>query len=97
MEDRKIAAIGVQISRGIASHGCAVNVTTDLSYFDHIVPCGISDMGVTSVEREIGSASDRLRNVSHALQSAFVAEFGHTTVAHVSHEDLMHRRQACTR
>ena len=47
----KIAAIGVKISRGITTHGLALNINPDLSYFQHIVPCGIEGMAVTSLER----------------------------------------------
>ena len=47
--DAKIAAIGVKISRGVAYHGFSLNVTTDLSYYDDIVPCGIADRPVTSM------------------------------------------------
>ena len=48
--EAKVAAIGVKISRGVAYHGFSLNVNTDLSYYDHIVPCGITDRYVTSLE-----------------------------------------------
>jgi lipoate-protein ligase B len=50
----KVAAIGVRVSRGVTSHGFALNVSPDLSYFAHIVPCGLADAAVTSVERLLG-------------------------------------------
>jgi lipoate-protein ligase B len=58
VNDRKIAAIGVKISRGVAHHGFAINVNTDLSYFDHIVPCGITDRAVTSLAEVLGETVD---------------------------------------
>ncbi len=51
---RKICALGVKTSRWITMHGLAFNVNTDLSYFNHIIPCGIDDKAVTSLQQEIG-------------------------------------------
>ncbi len=55
---RKIAAIGIRCSRWVSMHGLALNVNTDLTYFQNIIPCGISDKGVTSIQNEIGKLVD---------------------------------------
>lgn len=51
--DRKIAAIGIRVALGVTMHGFAINVDTDLSYYERIVPCGIADAGVTSIAKEL--------------------------------------------
>ena len=69
----KIAAMGVHISRWVTSHGFALNVTTDLSYFQYIVPCGLAGKPVTSMERLIGAAPPGERVID-----ALVRHFGRT-------------------
>lgn len=56
--DKKICALGIKCSRWITMHGFAFNVNTDLTYFNHIVPCGITDKKVTSLERLLGRRMD---------------------------------------
>jgi lipoyl(octanoyl) transferase len=53
VQDRKIAAIGVRVAQGVTMHGFALNCNNDLSWFDRIVPCGISDAGVTTLTAEL--------------------------------------------
>jgi len=76
----KLAAIGVRISRWITSHGFAFNVTTDLDYFNLIVPCGIADRGVTSLERLLGRAID-WREVEDRVAAHFCGVFDRTASA----------------
>lgn len=73
--DAKVAAIGIRVSRWIAHHGFALNVDTDLSYFDLIVPCGIADRRVTSIAELFGRPVDRA-DVEDALGRAFADVFG---------------------
>lgn len=73
---KKIASIGVHARDWVTWHGFALNVTTDLSYFDLIVPCGIQDVTMTSVERELGGVPNDIHQLaSSALKAAFSEAF----------------------
>ena len=76
--DAKIGAIGVRISRWVTSHGFAFNVTTDLDFFNLIVPCGIADRGVTSLAAQLGRAVP-LPEVEDAFIRHFSAVFAKPT------------------
>lgn len=72
--DEKVAAIGVRIARWVTSHGFALNVTTDLGYFGMIVPCGISNKGVTSLSRLLGQDVE-MRDVALIVAGHFADVF----------------------
>lgn len=75
--EEKIAAIGVHLSRWITSHGFALNVTTDLSHYDLIVPCGIADKGVTSLARcRPGEGEDDVATVGNIVAQQLAEVFG---------------------
>jgi lipoyl(octanoyl) transferase len=73
--EAKIAAIGVHISRSVTSHGFALNVNNDLSFFDLIVPCGIAAKPVASMQKELGREVD-VERVAQSLSRNFGAVFG---------------------
>ncbi|MCG9879308.1 MAG: lipoyl(octanoyl) transferase LipB [Bacteroidia bacterium] len=74
---RKICAMGVRCSRWITMHGLAFNINTNLDYFKHIIPCGIDDKAVTSMELELGRKLD-FTEVSEVLKSKIAQQFNVT-------------------
>ena len=77
--DRKIAAIGIRVAKGVTMHGFALNVNPDLSYFDRIIPCGIADAQVTSMEKELN------RSISLEQVQEVVAARMKQSLSQVSH------------
>jgi len=74
---RKICAMGVKCSRWVTMHGIGFNINTDLSYFSHIVPCGIDDKAVTSMQHELGKPVD-MDEVKALLKQKLAEQFGYT-------------------
>lgn len=72
---RKICALGVKSSRWVTMHGIGFNVNSDLSYFSHIIPCGIQDKAVTSMKSELGYEVD-FEKVSSILKDKLATQFG---------------------
>lgn len=72
---RKICAMGVKCSRWVTMHGIGFNINSDLSYFNHIVPCGIDDKAVTSMQQELGRPLD-FEEVSQVFKEKLATQFG---------------------
>eukprot|EP01023_Acetabularia_acetabulum_P022510 TRINITY_DN22136_c0_g1_i1.p1 TRINITY_DN22136_c0_g1~~TRINITY_DN22136_c0_g1_i1.p1 ORF type:complete len:396 (-),score=50.80 TRINITY_DN22136_c0_g1_i1:23-1210(-) len=75
-EDKKIGAVGIRAKKWVTYHGIAVNVCMDMEPFDEIVPCGIHDFGVTSVEQMVGLGENMVMETYHGLLDAFQEVFG---------------------
>jgi lipoyl(octanoyl) transferase len=93
--EKKIAALGVHVARGVTTHGFALNVTTDLDDFGLIVPCGIRDRGVTSMEVE-AEARPSLEQMANSVVRHFGRVFGRQMVWLEGLDDLLPRAYAAT-
>ena len=84
---KKIASIGVAVRRGITYHGLALNVKTDLPYFDRIIPCGLGWAEVTSMEKEVAKDLP-MEQVKETFLGHFVRQFGYEDTKELCHEDI---------
>ena len=70
VQNKKIASIGIHVTRGVTMHGLAINVNTDLSYFDNIISCGIQGVKMTSLDKELGKKI-RMNDIKKSLITHF--------------------------
>jgi lipoyl(octanoyl) transferase len=82
IDNRKIAAMGIAVRRGITFHGLALNVNTDLSYFKRIIPCGLTWADVTSMAKELG-AEQSIEQVKHKFLDCFAEVFDYSRIEDV--------------
>jgi lipoyl(octanoyl) transferase len=95
--EKKIAALGIHVSRGVTTHGFALNVTTDLDDFELIVPCGIRDRGVTSVEAEVDlQPAPSLEQTANSVARHFGRVFNRRMIWVEALDDLLPRAHAAT-
>lgn len=88
--DEKICAMGIRCSRWVTMHGFAFNVNTDLTYFDHIVPCGIRDKNVTALNKILGGKVDA-EDVKSRIAHHFSTQFGADIAEPMGHDDLIRK------
>lgn len=86
--ERKICAIGVKISRWVTMHGFAFNINTNLNLFNGIIPCGIKDKEVTSLERELGKRFD-INEVKEKILEVFINQFNYDEFSTVKSEEYL--------
>jgi len=87
VEDRKICAIGIKVSRWITMHGFAFNANTDLNLFKGIIPCGIKEKDVTSLKKELNTELD-LKQVINKIVNNFISVLGYKTYNEINFEKL---------
>jgi len=88
IDDKKIAAVGIKVSRWITMHGFAFNVNTDLSLFDGIIPCGIRDKKVTSMQNELGLTMN-INEVKSILLKNFTEVFEYSQAARIEADEVL--------
>ncbi len=88
IENKKIAAIGIKVSRWITMHGFAFNINTDLSLFQGIIPCGITDKEVTSLQKELGKKID-IAEIKEILVAKFMEVFIYDSYETISKNDFL--------
>jgi lipoyl(octanoyl) transferase len=87
INDKKIAAIGIKVSRWITMHGFAFNINTDLGFFKGIIPCGIADKEVTSLKNELGKEQD-ITIIKSLLVKNFKSVFEYDLIEEINQENL---------